>query len=209
VEHSADEAASSRDSSGIRDFQLMILNWMRGNEVLVQDALRMLGADQAEMAAASRDHTERISLPGGGHFKSDITLKNAIALLGPPTTSETIEPPPHWSGVERLTKLTYQLPLWPELVFYLEGVPEVLVLHDCGFARLPRTPPAAPDDWEDLRPWAWLRDEVIERFGPPIEEGDIWPPYEEFKFQSHAPDGTSRQFWAIFSWNLLQQTRPA
>jgi hypothetical protein len=167
------------------------------NEAMAQDALRRLGADQAEMAA-SRDRTERIFLPAG-HFE------NAIALLGPPQTSETIESPPSWSGQERLTKLTYQLPLWPDLVFYLQGMPELPIPHDCGFARPPRTPPAAPDGWEDLRPWAWLRDEVLERFGPPIEEGDIWRPYEEFKFQIHDTEGTSRESWAIFSWNLLQR----
>jgi hypothetical protein len=99
------------------------------------------------------------------------------------------------------------LPLWPELVFYLEGIPGLPISHGFGFARLPRTPPAVLDGWEDLRPWAWLRDEVIERFGPPIEEGDMWYPFEEFKFQIHGSDGTSRQFWAIFSWNLLQHIR--
>jgi hypothetical protein len=76
--------------------------------------------------------------------------------------------------------------------------------HDFGFARPPHTPPAAPYGWEDLRPWAWLRDEVFERFGPPVEEGDIWSSYEEFKFQTLDTDGTSRQFWAVFSWHLLQ-----
>ena len=196
MEHSADGAASSRDSPGIRDFQLTILNAMRGNEAIVQDALRGLGADQAEMAA-SRDRTERIFLPTG-HFE------NAIALLGPPQTSETIEPPPPWSGQGPFTKLTYQLPLWPELVFYLQGLPEVPIPHDAGFARPPHTPPATPSGWEDLHPWAWLRDEVIERFGPPIDQGDNWYPLEEFKFQIHDAGGNSRQFWATFSWHLLQ-----
>jgi hypothetical protein len=48
VENSADEAASSRESPGMRDFQLRILDGMRNNEAMVQDALRMLGADQPD-----------------------------------------------------------------------------------------------------------------------------------------------------------------
>lgn len=190
------ETPGAANVSGVRDFQLRILAGMRGNEAMVEDALRRLGADQAEMAA-SQDRTERVFLPAG-HFE------NAIALLGPPLLLEAIDPPPADFGWERLTKLTYQLPLWPDLVFYLQGVPEAPILHDGGFARPPRTAPAVPAGWEDLRPWAWLRDEVIERFGPPIGQGDNWSPYEEFKFQIHSGDGSSRQFWAIFSWNLLQ-----
>jgi hypothetical protein len=83
-------------------------------------------------------------------------------------------------------------------------MPEVPIPHALGFARPLNAPPAVPNGWEDLRPWAWLRDEVLERFGPPIEQGDIWCPYEELKFQIHDAGGNRRQFWAIFSWSLFQ-----
>ena len=77
----------------VRDqgFSLRILDGMRGNDAMVQDGLRRLGADQAEMAA-SRDRTGRILLPAG-HFET------AVALLGPPLTSEAIEQPPSDSGL--------------------------------------------------------------------------------------------------------------
>jgi hypothetical protein len=171
------------------------------NEAMVEEALRTLGADQAELAAGG-DRTgsgflRSVFLPAG-HFE------NAVALLGQPLTSETIGPAPSESLQTPLIKLTWQLPLWPDLVFCLEGMPGLPIPHKIGFARPPRTPPAVPSSWEDLHPWAWIRGEVIGRFGPPIDQGaDNWH-HEDFKFQIHDADGNSRQFRATFSWDLLQ-----
>jgi hypothetical protein len=102
-----------------------------------------------------------------------------------------------------LTKLTYQLPLWPGLVFCIHGRPGSPIPTDYGLARH-HTPPAVPGSWEDLHPWAWLRDEVIERFGPRIDQGDNQG-HEDFKFQIDDADGNSRKFWATLSHRLLQQ----
>lgn len=190
--------ARSGDIRGIRDFQLRILSGMRGNEAVVEQALRRLGADQAEMAA-SRDRTGQCLFLPDGHFR------NAVALLGVPQWSETIEPPASGTGYGQLTKLTWQLPLWPDLVFYVQGIPRWPLPHDLGFARPSHEPPAIPSGWEDLRPWAWLREEVLERFGPPTGQGANWFPCEEFRFQIHNAEGKPRRFWATFSWNLLQR----
>ncbi|MBO0801777.1 MAG: hypothetical protein J2P25_01700 [Nocardiopsaceae bacterium] len=186
-----------RHAAGARDFQLRILSGMREGDAMVEAALRRLGADRAEMEA-SRGRTEGVFLPAG-HFE------NAVALLGAPQESEIIEPPPGQVGQERLTRIAYQLPLWPDLVFCLQGMSGLPILfHDSGFARPAGASPSRPGGWHDLRPWAWLRDEVIEGFGPPVAEGDIWPPYESYAFQGRDSDGNGRQFWAVFSWNLLQ-----
>ena len=77
--------ASSGNASGIRDYELLILSGMRGNDAVVKDALRRRDADQAEMTA-SRDRTEHVFLPVG-HFE------NRVPLLGPTLASETIDPP--------------------------------------------------------------------------------------------------------------------
>lgn len=119
--------------------------------------------------------------------------------------SETIEPAPLDSPPMPLTKLSYQLPLWPELVFCIQGRHDSPIPHDRWFARPPHTPPAVPSTWDDLHPWAWLRDEVIERFGPPIDQGDNWH-HEDFIFQINDTDGNSHQFWATFSYQLLQES---
>jgi hypothetical protein len=104
-----------------------------------------------------------------------------------------------------LTKIAYELPLWPDLVFYFHGMPRLPLFHDFGFARPPDTAPVTVQSPADLQPWACLRDEVIEGFGPPVREGDIWPPYESYKFQARPVGGRCREFWTIFSWKLLQQ----
>lgn len=188
---------SPGDAPGLWDFQLRILSGMRGNAPMVEDALRNLGAGHADMIAA-RERTEHIFLPAG-------RFENAAALLGTPVTSQTVQlASADVADDASLTKVTYELPLWPGLVFYLVGRPGLPVAHDLGFARSPQAQPALPDKYTDLRAWAWLRSEVFARFGPPIEEGDIWPPYEEYKLQARDVDGCTRPFWAVFSWNLLQ-----
>jgi hypothetical protein len=192
-----DSAVDRPSAGGIRAIQLHVLSGMRGNEALVEQALQGLGADQAELAR-NQAETAHIFAPTG-------RFANAVALLGRPLSSETIGAEP--TGAEGgllLTKLTYRLPLWPELVFYLLGAPPAPIPQDFGFARSPDSLPVTLNAPEDLRPWTCLRDEVIKYFGPPVQEGDIWPPYEEYKFQARGGDGGNRQFSAVFSWNLLQ-----
>jgi hypothetical protein len=129
---------------------------------MVDDALGKLGADRAEMAAARR-RTGRIFLPWA-------CFANVVALLGLPLKSETIEAPPSDSNLSPLTRLTYQLPLWPDLVFYMQGISELPIPDELGFARPSHAECAVPDGREDLHPWAWLYDEVVGRFGPPIDQ---------------------------------------
>jgi hypothetical protein len=35
-------------------------------------------------------------------------------------------------------KLSYVLPLWPNLLFYFVGIPGMPAVHDFGFARSPK-----------------------------------------------------------------------
>lgn len=182
---------SGATTPGMLAFELRILSMMRGNEAIVEQALRELGAGQDDMARC-RQETGQVFAPTG-HFE------NAVALLGPPMSSESVGDDP-----EPLTKLTYRLPLWPDLVFYLLGAPYSPIPHDFGFARAPEVPTVVLKSTHDLQPWTCLRDEVIECFGPPIQEGESWAPEEEYKFQGCGRDGRSRQFWTVFSFNLLQ-----
>jgi hypothetical protein len=192
-----DSAMDRPSAGGIRAFQLHVLSGMRGNEALVEQALQELGADRTELAK-NQAETERIFAPTD-------RFASAVTLLGRPLSSETISAEHSGAGDGLLlTRLTYRLPLWPGLVFYLLGAPIAPIPHDVGFARSPDSPSVTLDAPEDLRPWTCLRDEVIECFGPPVHEGDIWAPYEEYKFQARGADGGTRQFSAVFSWNLLQ-----
>ncbi len=182
---------------GVRLFQLRILAGMRDNDAIVDLALERLGADRAEMDLASKREP---FLSPAGHFE------DVVELLGPPLSSTTflLEPDGPWAD-RPLTKLTYRLPLWPDLEFYLSGNPRLPIAYDFGFARPADTPAAAPNQLADLRPWACLRDEVIEHFGAPVEEGDRWAPFETYIFKARHADGSVSRFRACFSWNLLQR----
>jgi hypothetical protein len=185
------------DREGIRAFQLRILAGMRNSEVMVEQALGELGADQAEMEAC-RAATENVFAPTG-------RLENVTSILGPPLARETV----HYKRDDAadaltLTKLSYQLPLWPDLVFYFLGHPGWPMMHDFGFARSPQAPQVTFQSPHELQPWGCLLSEVIASFGPPVQEGDLWAPYAEYLFQAPTILGEFRRFWAIFSWNLLQ-----
>ncbi|MFI0451131.1 hypothetical protein [Actinomadura sp. 6N118] len=172
---------------------------MRGNEAMVNDALGKLGVDQADLDRAAGFELHEFL------FLSTDHAENEVAHLGSPPTPQTIQ-----SALLDIAdggssmSVTCELPLWPGLVFSLEGWPGVPVFRKFDFSRSPQVPPVLPDGFADLRPWAWVRDEIIERFGPPIKDGDIWPPFEEYKFQTRDSDGRTRSFWAVFSWSLLQ-----
>lgn len=94
---------------------------MRNSEAMVEQALRELGTDQAEMERY-RTATENIFAPTG-------RFENVTSILGPPLASETVH---HEQGEAAdaltLTKLSYRLPVWPNLVFYFLGYPGVPVI---------------------------------------------------------------------------------
>jgi hypothetical protein len=131
---------------GIRAFQLRILAGMRNSEAMMEQAVRELGADQAEMERC-RTATENIFAPTG-------RFENVTSILGPPLASETVH---HEQGEAAdaltLTKLSYRLPVWPNLVFSFLGYPGVPVMHDFGFARSPEAPQVTLQSPEDLQPW--------------------------------------------------------
>jgi hypothetical protein len=89
---------------GIWAFQLLVLSGMRGNEVLVEQALRKLAADESEMAR-SREQTESF-------FRFPARLEIIIETLGPPKMSETLNIESPGAGEKAsLTKISYELPL--------------------------------------------------------------------------------------------------
>lgn len=132
----------------------------------MEQALRELGADQAEMERC-RTTTENIFAPTG-------RFENVTSILGPPLASETVQNGQgEAADALTLTKLSYRLPVWPDLVFYFLGYPGVPVMHDFGFARSPEAPQVTLQSLEDLQPWGCLLSEVIASFGPPVQEGDL------------------------------------
>ena len=113
-------------------------------------ALTRAAAHASAPAAAAATPTEHVSEPPNNQKTTDQEISicvrlggtnhhhsvrpNVTSILGPPLASETVH---HEQGEAadalRLTKLSYRLPVWPNLVFYFLGYPGVPVMHDFGF----------------------------------------------------------------------------
>ncbi|MGV0742893.1 hypothetical protein [Mycolicibacterium sp. XJ870] len=183
--------------AGIRLFQLRLLSGFRGNDSIVDRALTELGADRHEMS--------RVAVEYETIFRPPVWFDQVPGLLGPPQSLHT--EPSAGSQPTMLTRCTYaNLPLWPDMEFFYLASPELPIAHNAGFARRAHAPRVTVSGLADLVPWSCLRDEVVEHFGPPVEEGDLWPPYESYKFQIAEPGKAVEHSWMVFSWGLLQTT---
>lgn len=94
--------------------------------------------------------------------------------------------------------------MWPEFEFFYLASPGLPIARNAGFARASHAPRAGLSGLADLVPWSCLRDEVVEQFGPAVEEGDLWPPYEYSRCRIVEADGTVENRWMLFSFGLLQ-----
>src|SRR4051812_48203181 len=97
---------------------------------------------------------------------------------------------------------TFALPVWPAFLLFIAGIPEGL-LYDERFVRAPDQAPPILTAPEDLHPWKVTKDEVAAAFGP-LEEGDIWPPFEEYGFEHTDAEGTRSKVHVIFKFGLLE-----
>ncbi|WP_194818335.1 hypothetical protein [Nocardia sp. XZ_19_385] len=186
---------TATDGAGIRTFQLRLLSMFRGNDSLVEKALTALDADHSEMDSIAVEY-EQILRPS-------VWFEQVPALLGPPDSLHTEQS--KGSQPVTLTRCTYsRLPLWPDLEFFYLASPDLPIAHNAGFARVAHAPRAALSGLADLVPWSCLRDEVVERFGPAVEEGALWPPYESYRFRIVEADGAVEHRWMVFSFGLLQ-----
>ncbi|WP_156677585.1 hypothetical protein [Nocardia sp. Root136] len=192
---------AGRTDVGVRTFQLRLLSTFRRNDPIVDDALRKLGVGRDKMALAAEET--------GDLFKPSVWFESAPELLGPPpflSTEPTGFAPP---APATMTRFGYELPLWPDYVFVYLASRDVILAFDGGFVRSADAPRATLNGIEDVRPWACVYDEVVERFGPPVEEGDSWPPFTEYKFQIDGSGGELEEYWLTFSWKLLQSVKRA
>ncbi len=104
-------------------------------------------------------------------------------------------------GLDPLTAdpetFTYLPELWPS--FDIVVTSKQGYLDAVRFTRKDGLQAPRISEPEELTAWSVTIAELAEIFGP-LEDGDHWPPYEEFLFSTASGD----RYGAGFSWGLLQ-----
>ncbi|GAB2701605.1 hypothetical protein GCM10027089_24620 [Nocardia thraciensis] len=95
-------------------------------------------------------------------------------------------------------EFTYGLQLWPEFEFTVVG--DRGHWHSARFVRAAGHSGPTARQPEDLEVWSATIAELEALFGP-LQDGDHWPPYEEFIFE----DADGGKYGAGFSFGLLQK----
>jgi hypothetical protein len=184
------------ENFGPVQFQLVLLRRMADHQPgMVEDALRTLGADRAELREANRRWQARLhsrTFPRGE--------RRYRMALGPPEQSAERR-----IGELTCRALLWPVPLWPELRFEVLSAPDGAVWNE-WLVRAPATPGPALRTAADLAPWSCTVEEVARAF-PPVTpmEGDA-PSRWRLAFSDPAGgegDHASRRI-AHFTWGLLQ-----
>lgn len=179
--------------SGKRDFQLYLLNSMRGADQKVDEAIDLIGVTRAQMREVGEEVGERLNL-----LKLRRNLENVRKIMGDPDSEEVIDPDEGGGSA-----LTYSLPVWPEFYYRILGDPDGMWV-DGGFVRSENSSAPPARSLDQIGPWECLRGEVEDRFGP-LREGDLWYPYEDYVAVCSDERGALRSYHVQFSWQLLQR----
>lgn len=172
-----------------REFQLVLLRRMADYQPdLVDSAIRSLDSSHTEMREVNA-RWQRIvrssRFPGGE--------RRLRAILGPPAGGADVR----WGDAVCRTAW-WPLPLWPDLRF------EALLGPDGSSMREWLVRPGAtvqPGGIADLTPWAYVIEDVAERFAPVRHHPDTTPSRWQVTFTE---PGGARSYVAHFVWGLLQ-----
>ncbi|MQY24398.1 hypothetical protein [Nocardia macrotermitis] len=160
------------------DFEVFVLMGMTCDKSVKREALERIGVswDAAEVTKESIGDLLQVN---SRQFESLVRLLDATSVVA-------------GSDV-----LSYRPALWPEF--------DIAVTADHGywdsvrFVRKSGLQVPKVSKPEELGAWSVTVRELGEMFGP-LEDGDHWPPYEEFLFETMAGE----RYGAGFSWGLIQ-----
>lgn len=183
----------SGEPSGKRNFQLYLLDSMRGADRKVDEAIDFLGVTREQMQEVGEEIGDRLNL-----LKFRRTIENVKNIMGEPEWEEDVRLDQEYGSA-----LNYALPVWPEFYFRILGRPDGLWV-DGGFVRREDSSIPLVENPAQLEPWECLRSEIEGRFGP-LQEGDLWYPYEDYTAECRGEGEALRHYYVQFSWQLLQR----
>ncbi|MGW8377123.1 hypothetical protein [Streptomyces sp. ODS28] len=160
----------------------------------VEDALRALGADRAEMREANRRWQAMIRSPRGRG-----AVSRYRSVLGPPVASV-----PRRIGDLACEALSWELPLWATLRFEVMVAPGGAVWNE-WLVRAPGASAPVLRGVEDLVPWSCTVDEVARAFPPARPLEGSAPSRWRLAFTAPDESGHLSELTAEFTWGLLQR----
>ncbi|WP_372407518.1 hypothetical protein [Streptomyces luteireticuli] len=177
------------------DLQLVLLRRMADHQPgLVEDALRQLGVNRAEMREANRRWQAVLHSPrrqgAGPRYRS---------LLGPPEDIAERR-----VGDLTARAATWPVPLWPDLRFEVLTAPGGAVWNE-WLVRAPGAPSPAPRTVEELTPWSCTVDETARAFAPARPMEGTAPTRWQLAFTAPDASGRREEHVAEFTWGLFQR----
>lgn len=180
---------------GPRQFQLVLLRRMTDFQSgRVEDALRAMEADRAELREANRRWQAMLRSP-----RARGAVARYRSVLGPPEREQRRS-----IGDIECVALTWPVPLWPTLRFEVLTVPGGGVWNE-WLVRAPGVPGPELRTVDDLTPWSCTVDEVARAFAPARPMEGSAP--TRWRLACTAPDraGGQHRVVAEFTWGLLQR----
>jgi hypothetical protein len=106
-----------------------------------------------------------------------------------------------------LYSIRFRLPLWQTLDFVIHLKPDGSVWNKLGFSRGHDISRPQLVCANELKQWAFVKDEIELKFGPSLEN-DGWNAYEiaRYSIPEH-PEGATKKYWLYFSYDLLQKIK--
>ncbi|WP_438017194.1 hypothetical protein WMF18_41505 [Sorangium sp. So ce315] len=174
--------------SGTLLVEAYLLAQMRASD-LVDAACRTLGLDSTSLEEY-RAEAARRGLSEPGH-----PMSVYVDLLGEPLAQERMDD----ADPYRRRRLTFALPLWPELVLGVYGS-EAGQVGGVTFASFQSA--EAPPVISTIVPWR-LADEQIANW-PKLRVVDEWHPMKDYEVHLQVHDGTWARYVLQFDYGLLQ-----
>ncbi|GAA1984982.1 hypothetical protein [Kitasatospora viridis] len=182
---------------GPTEFQLVLLRRMADFQpVLVERAVRELGATRAELREANKRWQAMVRAP-----RFPRGPRRYTSVLGPPAATL-----PRRIGDLTCTAPQWALPLWPELRFEVLIGPGQSVLNE-WLVRAPGSPAPALRSLADLAPWSCVVADLGAAFPPAVPREGSAPTRWQLDFTAPDAAGHPTASTADFTWGLLQEVR--
>ncbi|MFI0451034.1 hypothetical protein [Actinomadura sp. 6N118] len=185
----------------VREYQLYLLRTMTdAPSEMIDRALLSLGSSEEEMETEFEEISRLTDIVVPGTNRLAPVFDTISQILAPVVNKAIRQTEP---GETRVN--LYSLPMWPQFLFEVSGTAEGY-LEGCRFVRAPGEEPLQASNPAQLGAWMATQDEVETLFGP-LQELEVWPPFEAFSLIRSAPDGSPQTYEFVFSWKLLQSVR--
>ncbi|WP_157610152.1 hypothetical protein [Spirillospora albida] len=171
-----------------RDFEIYLIKTMSTEQALIDRALKTLQVSASDAERIRQEVQDATQLAPG-------QIQSLIEILGEDASVQERE------GQDAIV-VRCDFDTWPGLTFQVDAN-NLGLWTEARFLRSSEIAPPRPGDPVELKPWMFTKDEIATWFGP-LEEGEVWLPYEEYGLRGGLASKESA-YDVVFSWGLLQR----